>query len=386
MERIPNEPAFHNFFLSMRRACIVMVKAVVYGYSTEGYVLASQMAENGAEVHLVDESTSAAVLLRPEIAKTYPSVATLVDEEPLLDAKPIRVAVSDARYLFFAPRIRNTGAEARSEITQKFKDAVTHLAEGSSVVCGTPAGMGGNSEYMALLKHVTGIDAAASSSYHYYPLGVGGPPDSIGSVGGRRDAELAKLLGGGKDFVDIGAAERMHAVRVLSKFSRVISAIEIYRDSGDSPVPPADEMYLDSMIDGLFDLRMVKDSYKGAKSAQYLINGSVRGIDAYIRRLAGSVRAVIKENGLKVSHTDVVLAWSLDRHGMRNDKARIFQNLTDRLRSYAGNVLEYSSVRDFYTDKTVLVVACSRADFNGIERDPDGSKVVVIKAVPALPD
>lgn len=362
-----------------------VVKAVVYGYSTEGYMLASQMVENGAEVYLVDESTSAAVLLRPEIAKTYPNVATLIDEEPLLDAKPIRGAISDASYLFFAPRIRNTGSEARSEITQKFKDAITHLSEDSSVVCGTPSSMGGNSEYMALLKHVTGIDTAETSSYYYYPLGIGSPPDSIGSVGGQRDEKLVEILGGGKDFVDIESAERMHAVRVLSKFSRVISTIEIYQNCEDIPMPPTDEMYLDSMIDGLFDLHMIKDSYKGTKSAHYLINGSIRGIDSYIRRLAESVRIMIKDNGLKISRTDVVLAWSLDKHGMRNDRSRIFQNLTDRLRSHAGNVPDYSSVRGFYTDKTVLVVACSKADFNGIVRDSDNAKVMVIKAVPALP-
>lgn len=363
-----------------------MVKVTVYGYSTEGYALASRLAENGVEVHLVDESTASAVRLRPEIAKTYPKVDTLIDDEPLLDAKPVKAAVAEARYLFFAPRIRKTGAEARTEISLKFKDATAHLSEDGTVVYGAPVGLGGNSEYMELLKHVTGIDATETTSYHYYPLEGDRQPDIIGSVGGREDAELARMLGGGKEFVDMESSERMHAVRVLSKFSRVISAIEIYRNSGRSPMPPGDEVFLDSMIDGLFDLQLIKDSYQGARAAQYLINGSIRGIEGYVRRLADSVRTVIRENGLKVSRTEIALAWSLDRHGMRSDKTNVFQNLTDRLQSHTGVVLDYASMQGFYSDKTMLVVACSRADYNSIMQDPDGPGIVVIKAVPAIPE
>ena len=363
-----------------------MVRTVVYGYSTEGYSLASRLAENGAEVHLVDESTSSAVRLRPEIARTYPNVATLIEDEPLLDAKPIKMAVADARYLFFAPRIRKTGAEARTETSLKFRDATAHLSPESSVIYCAPVGLGGNTEYMALLKHVTGIDAAETTSYHYYPLEGGVQPDSIGSVGGREDQDLSRLLGGGKEFVEMDASERMHAVRVLSKFSQVISAIEIYKNSGKSPMRPSDEIFLDSMVDGLFDLQLIKDSYQGTKAAQYLVNGSIRGIEGYVRRLADSVRTVIRENSLKVSRTAIVLAWNLDRHGMRSDKMSIFRNLADRLQNHTGTVLEYTNMQGFYLDKTMVVVACSRADYNSIRQDPDRDEMLVIKAIPAIPE
>jgi len=56
---------------------MVKDKVVVYGLSTEGYSLACQMASKGADVHIIDESSSSAISLKAETAKTYPSVVLL---------------------------------------------------------------------------------------------------------------------------------------------------------------------------------------------------------------------------------------------------------------------------------------------------------------------
>ena len=76
-------------------------KVVVYGLSTEGYAIASQMAIKGADVYIIDESTPSAISLKAEIAKTYPHVSSLKEDEPLLSMEPIDVAISKAQYLFF---------------------------------------------------------------------------------------------------------------------------------------------------------------------------------------------------------------------------------------------------------------------------------------------
>ena len=44
-------------------------KVVVYGLSTEGYAIASQMAMKGADVFIIDESNPSAISLKAEIAK-----------------------------------------------------------------------------------------------------------------------------------------------------------------------------------------------------------------------------------------------------------------------------------------------------------------------------
>ena len=69
-------------------------KVVFFGLSTEGYSLASKMVINGANVRIIDESSSSAILLKPETAKTYTNVISLREDEPLLAMQPSNVAIS----------------------------------------------------------------------------------------------------------------------------------------------------------------------------------------------------------------------------------------------------------------------------------------------------
>ena len=78
-------------------------KVVVFGLSTEGYSLACKMAIKGADVQIVDETTPSAISIKADIAKTYPNVSSLKEDEPLLAMEPIDVAISKAKYLFFTP-------------------------------------------------------------------------------------------------------------------------------------------------------------------------------------------------------------------------------------------------------------------------------------------
>ena len=109
-------------------------KVVFFGLSTEGYYLASQMAINGADVRIIDEAKASAILLTPEIAKTYSNVTSLREDEPLLSMEPSNIAISKAQYLFFTPRIRKTGHDLKAEVNSKFKEAVEELKKGSSVI------------------------------------------------------------------------------------------------------------------------------------------------------------------------------------------------------------------------------------------------------------
>ena len=95
-------------------------KVVFYGLSTEGYSLASQLSINGADVRIIDESTSSAILLTPEIAKTYTNVTSLREDEPLLAMEPSNIAISKAKYVFFTPRIRKTGQDLKTEVNSKW--------------------------------------------------------------------------------------------------------------------------------------------------------------------------------------------------------------------------------------------------------------------------
>jgi len=370
------------------------VKVVVYGLSTEGYAIASQMAIKGADVYIIDESTPSAISLKPEIAKTYPNVSSLKEDEPLLSMEPIDVAISKAQYLFFTPRIRKTGQDIKTEIHSKFKDAVTPLKKNSSVVFTLSTGLGGNNENISLLEHVTGLEAGKQISYYYYPLeDLNEQPKIIGTFNGKEDLVLSELLTVGKKekkFVSIPSSEYLHAINVLSRFSRLCSVLEVCKyaqdeiTKNDLALDDFQEIYLDNMISGLFDLKSLGSSFEGTTSLMYLINGSVKGIDGYIKRLIDRIRMTLKKNDLKASKTKIALSWSLDQHAMRGDKIEMLQNLTSRLRDYIGDVEAYEDPNFdlFHSDKTTIIVTCSKSDFNNIEKTKQDSDLIIVKANP----
>lgn len=369
-------------------------KVVVYGLSTEGYAIACQMAIKGADVYIIDESTPSAISLKAEIAKTYPNVSSLKEDEPLLAMEPIDVAISKAQYLFFTPRIRKTGQDIKTEIHSKFKDATTSLKKNSSVIYTLPTGFGGNNENISLLEHVTGLEVGKQISYFYYPLeDLNQQPKIIGSFNGKEDSILADLLATGKKekkFVAISSSEHLHAINVLSRFSSLSSILEVCRyvqddvTKNDLSSDNFQEIFLDDMVSGLFDLKSLGSSFESANTLMYLINGSVKGIDGYIKKLIDEIRSTLKKNDLKASRTKIALSWTLDQHEMRGDKIEMLQNLTSRLRDYIGDVEAYQHPNFdlFHSDKTTIIVACSKIDFENIEKNKQDTNIIVIKANP----
>ena len=370
------------------------VKVVVYGLSTEGYTIASQMAIKGADVYIIDESTPSAISLKAEIAKTYPNVSSLKEDEPLLAMEPIDVAISKAEYLFFTPRIRKTGQDTKTEIHSKFKDAVKSLKKNSSVIFTLPTGFGGNNENILLLEHVTGFEVGKNVSYFYYPLeDQNKQPETIGSFNGKEDSKLYDLLTIDKKekrFVAISSAEHFHAIKILSRFSSLCSVLEVCKyaqdeiTKNDLSSDDFQKIFLDEMVSGLFDIKCLGSSFEGTNTLMYLINGSVKGIDGYIKRLIDEIRITLKKNDLKASRIKIALSWTLDQHAMRGDKIEMLQNLTTRLRDYIGDVEAYedSNYDLFHSDKTTIVVACSKTDFEHIEKTKQDSNLIVVKANP----
>ena len=367
-------------------------KIVFFGLSTEGYSLASQMAINGADVQIIDESSSSAILLKPETAKTYTNVISLREDEPLLAMQPSNVAISKAEYLFFTPRIRKTGQDLKAEVDSKFKDAVKQLKKDSSFINCLPTGFRGNDDYISLLKHVTGYNAGEEISYFYFPLNdLNNTPDVIGSLkqtGEKKLLSLLKLDKKEKKFVDISSAEYLHAIYTIQKFSSLCSVLEVCKfvknDARHAKLfNDYKDLYLDDMITGLYDLRMLGSSFESAQTLMYLINGSVRGISSYIKRLIDTIRLTLKKNDLKASKTKIVLSWTLDTNEMRGDKIEMLNTIASKLRDYIGDVeTSTGSIELFHHDKVTIVVACSDSDYKEIKENQKGEDVFVIKANP----
>jgi len=367
-------------------------KIVFFGRSTEGCSLARQMVINGADVQIIDEANATAILLKPETANTYTNVISLREDEPLLAMEPSNVAISKAKYLFFTPRIRKTGQDLKAEVDSKFKAAVKQLKKDSSFINCLPTGFRGNDDHISLLKHVTGHEVGKEISYFYFPLNdLNNTPDVIGSLkqtGEKKLLSLLKMDKKEKKFVDISSAEYLHAIDTIQKFSSLCSILEVCKfvknDVRHTKLfNDFQDLYLDDMITGLYDLRMLGSSFESAQTLMYLINGSIRGISGYIKRLIDAIRTTLKKNELKASKTKIVLSWTLDTNEMRGDKIEMLNTIASKLRDYIGDVeTSTGSVDLFHNDKTTMVVACSSFDYKEIKESQKDEDVFVIKANP----
>jgi hypothetical protein len=377
----------------------VSSSVAVYGLSTEGYRIASLIAIKGSKVSLIDESVRMAISLKPDIARTYPNVSSLVEDEPLLDLEPIDVAVSNASYVFFAPRVRKVGPDAKSDVTAKFKDATRALKRGASVVYMLPTGVGGNNENIALIEHMTGMAVDKDVSYYYLPMSTltgGGTESLIGSVRSKQDNILSKMLFESDTrrklrYVDVNSSELSHVIKILSHYSGIASILEICKKAADINIGNElmrgtfADLYIDDVTSGLYDLRMIGSSLDGAGPLMYLVNGSIKGIEGYVKYLIDQIRANLKKRDLKASRTKVAIAWTLDQHEMRGDKIDLLSSLETKVKDYIGDVERHQGPTfDLYhTDKTTVVIACSIADYEKVvSKNMANQDFIIMKANP----
>ena len=371
---------------------MIKEKVVIYGLTTEGYFMACQMVIKGADVYLVDESSPTALSLKPEVAKNCPDLDSFKEDEPLLAMVPIDVVISKADYLFFTPRIRKINQDLKLEVSSKFKDAVKKVKKGSAVIYCLATGFGGNNENISLLKHVTGLTAGKSISYYYFPLnGLSETPSVIGSLNKIKDKKLLALLSIGKEektFVDSSSAECIHAIHTVKRFSGICSVLEVCKfmnnnTESNTTFDDFKNMYLDDMMNGLDDLRLLGSSFEGTSPLLYLINGSIKGINAYAKRLIEIIRITLKNNELKASKTKIILSWTLDKNQMRGEKVEMLNNITSKLRDYIGDVETSEGLLDFFhSDKTTVAIACTESDYKNIKEIKQNQDIFLIKANP----
>jgi hypothetical protein len=374
---------------------------VVYGLSTEGYKIASAIAVRGHKVSLIDESARMAIVLKPEIIKTYPTVSSLLDDEPLLELQPVDVAIKMATYVFFSPKVRKTGQDVRADISSKLRDVVRSISPGSSIVFTLPTGVGGNTENIALIEHLTGFVIGRDIYYYYLPitsLSELNQPDLLVGSSSTKEKDL-QLLGLIQDLprtedsniVDISSAELAHVIRILEHYTGLASTLEVCKQTRSSGFPSQGlqnkygELYIDEISNGLYDLRLVASSLSGAGPLAYLVNGTIKGIEGYVKHLIDRLRLVLKMAELKASRTRVIIAWTLDQNEMKGDKIELFSTMESRLKDYIGDVERRpgTSLDIYPTDKDTVVIACSKNDFSAISMTiKQNLDMIIMKANP----
>lgn len=368
----------------------------IFGLSTEGYNFATSLVSAGYKVSIIDEASKMGITLNNDIARTYATVCDLIEDEPLLPVQPSNDIIGNASYLFFSPKIRKIGQDVKIDISSKFIDAIRSIDRDTSIIYTLPTGIGGNDENINILEHTTGMMVGENISYYYMPINSGPILSSntvVGSFNTRKDSFLEKILqiinNQPIHLTNIVSAELTYVSRILRHYSGIASVLEVCKYAngyqGDNQIIDNfyKDLYLDDITNGLHDLRIIQHSLQGNNPLIYLVNGTIKSIESYLKNLIDKIRYLLKKKELKASKTRISVFWTLDLFEMRGDKIDISLLLESRLRDYIGEVEHGggNSLDNYPSDKTTIFVACSKTDYHLITK-ANNVDSIVIKANP----
>lgn len=375
------------------------LKVAVYGLSTEGYKIASHISTKGIPVSIIDDSSGMAITLKPDIAKSYSSVTSFIQDETLLDFEPFDAAINNASFIFFTPRIRKSWPDAKNHIGSKFQDVIKHVNKDSSIIYAVPAGFGVNNENITLIERQTGLSIGKNIFYHYMPISSISSTlfeAIIGTTKSRVNSNLTSLLNGlypdsTMKIVDIESAEYIYCIRILRHYGLMSPIFEICKfadhtfQSQIMESESLDEIYLDDLVVGLFDLNTILSSLAGISPLTLLVKGNIATVENYIKHLTEQIKIILKRFELKASKTKAIISWTFDPNEMRGDRLEIISRLESRLKDYVGDVERHDSIFDFYSsEKKLIVLSCSKSDFEKLNKNNPNSEIIIVKATPLL--
>jgi hypothetical protein len=366
------------------------IKVAVYGLTTEGYSLASKMVER-ASVTIVDDTLQMAMDLNPATVKGNPTLQELVGGESLMGLKPVSQVLTEARVVFFTPKLRKTGDESVTEASGKMREVAKNVTKGTTVVNALPVGVGGNSDNIALIEKQTGLKIGESLNYGYCPLRPGGEAGSVACFANMKEAGSLDDLGIRSSYGNITAAEIEYVSSVLNESTSVATEIELMRKAKASK-PSAGktaERYIDDLASHVYDLTAIQASEDVGEPLTYLAVAAIKSLENHVRYIVDETRDLLRELQLKASRTRVLVVWSIDRYEMRADRMKTAENLVERLRDYVTDVkhAQMSAGREEVIDsyKHNIAIVCSLRDLEWMKSLKSGSRASEISLLRATP-
>lgn len=300
--------------------------------------------------------------------------------------------LSEAKFVFFAPKLRKTGDESIIESNTKIREVAKQVSKGSLLVNTLPMGVGGNADNIALIEKQTGLKVGETLSYAYCPLRPGGEPGVVSVFGKMRDSPSPEELGMKSAVGNITSTELAYVSSVLTRGTQMAAEVELMRKARTEKIGgfDPDEHYIDDLASLVYDLTAVQASEDVGEPLTYLSGAALKSLDNQVRYIVDETRELLREMQLKASRTRVLVAWSIDRYEMRADRMRTAENLAERLRDYVTDVKHVQmrseeEIIDAY--KHNVVIACSTKDrdwIKGLRRSARAQEMTILKATPSL--
>ncbi|NHV97952.1 MAG: hypothetical protein HA494_09260 [Thaumarchaeota archaeon] len=329
-----------------------MVGVVVYGFSTEGYHIASTLASQGFSVSMVDEEMQIATEITPAVAKAIRALPDLMGRDQLLSIKPVEAALSEAEYIFFAPKVRRHPEEAESEVNSRLREVAKNMMKGATLIYHLPSGLGGFEAIVTLLEKISGLTSREGFEYVYAPLKPRTiEPYCLGFLSKPKKNlfNLFSKLGFKPVTLGCGSAEALHASKILSTYSTLVPQIEVCGLlEGAERVKlgrllGGRDVFIDTLSSQMLDLRLIASSLPSKEPLMHLASNILKIVEGFTKRVLDEVKELMKNLELKASKTKVILNWSVDRYEMRGDRLGVHQTLLERLRDYVSDVSTTSS-------------------------------------------
>jgi hypothetical protein len=93
-------------------------EAVVYGFSSEGYKIASSLVNAAIPTTLIDENLGIGMDLKLEAIRTFKTARDLITSETLFGFEPSESSIKRARVVFVCPKLRKPLNETKIELAK----------------------------------------------------------------------------------------------------------------------------------------------------------------------------------------------------------------------------------------------------------------------------
>jgi hypothetical protein len=350
-------------------------------------------------VVIIDENSRLGIILTDKLVKEYPNIAFLMEEELLLNLEPFDKSINDAPIIFFVPRIRKTNYDVKNDIIPKFKEIISNLKKNTSIIFNIPVGIGGNSEIISLIEHLSGLIVGSDIYYYYNPIDkiktneiiIGSYQQQVNDPYFNKTINLLykhdlKAL----KIVSISTSELLYTINVINRYSSLVSINEITKLNRLKEIRTemlqnnVESVYFDDIVNGLFDLRIISLSLTSSSSLGYIINGIIRSIEGFVKSLVEEIRFQLKEREIKASRTKITIFWTIDYNEIRGDKSVIRELLKLKLMDYIAEV-EIQDIENFLPNMiTNIIIACSLLDYKKVlarvNKNHHPHKIILISA------
>ena len=373
---------------------------VIYGLSTEGYVIASNLAKTNVDVTLIDEKLQVATEITADTVKNYSSAKDLMENESLLGILPLDQVLSNSQIIFVTPKLRKNSEDAKTELISIFSKIAQTIKKNSILFNCVPQGLGVNNEIIEIIKRNSGLDVG-DFTYVYSPLFARTSNSlSLGVVPISNNKHVEKLLKQSnikfEQIVDVELSERIYTNRILNTHANLSIQFETFKNSvkvnskEDTFQIFNTEIYIDDLLDGIHDVKQINYSLDSGLPLHYISSGIIRNVEGSIRVIVDNIKQKIKDEKLKPSRTKIILFWRIDKFEIRGDKIMMLEKFISKLEDIVGEVqiLTDFSIRHnisqstFSREKHNFVLLCSKADYNYVNKHKNTipSNSILVKA------